>query len=386
MYLKSERMQRLSTRLAFLATGMAMSVWAALVPFAKTRMNLESGRLGLLLLGLGIGSLIVMPLTGRWVARRGCRDVILAGGVATCLVLPVLALAASPLMLALALLLFGASVGALDVAMNVQAVIVERAHGTPLMSGFHGLFSVGGFVGAAGMSLLLWAGADPLLSCVVVTACIGVALGVAAPHLLEVRSARTTQPPFALPHGTVIAIGLVCFVLFLAEGAMLDWSGLLLTTEGGFTTDQGGLGYATFAVAMTVGRLSGDRTIRRWGKKRVLLASAVGTAAGFFTVVLAPSPSVSLAGFLLIGSGAANIVPLMFTAAGDQRDMPAGAAIGAVTTMGYAGIVIGPPIIGFVARASSLHWAFGALGCATLLVTASSRVVNAAAKPTAKPG
>jgi len=368
-------MQRLSTRLAFLAAGTGMSAWAALVPFAKTRMDLDPAELGLVLLCLGMGSLIAMPIAGRLTSRFGCRVVILSSGVIASLVLPSLAIAPIPLLLAIALLLFGAAIGTLDVSMNIQAVIIEKKHGTPLMSGFHGLFSVGGFIGAGGMALMLSAGLRPLMACVLMTAVVVGSLCVAAPHLSRAAAAAERKSPaFAVPHGPVIFLGIVCFVVFLAEGATLDWGALLLTINGGFTPDQGGLGYAVFAIAMTVGRLTGDRAIRRWGRKRVMTLGGLSAAAGFFTATLAPASEIALAGFLLIGVGASNIAPILFTAAGRQQHMPAAAAISAVTTLGYAGILAGPALIGFVARATSLRMAFGGLGCAMLLVAGSFRL------------
>jgi predicted MFS family arabinose efflux permease len=367
---------RRSTRLAFLAAGIAMSAWAALVPFAKARMELEEAQLGLLLLCLGIGSLAAMPLTGLLASRFGCRPVILVSGVLGCLVLPLLSLAPTPLLQGVALLAFGAAIGALDVAMNIQAVIVEKEQGGALMSGFHGLFSVGGFAGAGGMALLLGLGLTPTLACVVVAAVAALALVLAAPNLLHTTPAAERDTPFfVMPHGAVILIGGLCFLIFLAEGAVLDWSAVFLTGVGGMAADQGGLGYAVFAVAMTAGRLTGDRIVRRWGGTRVLLAGGLATAAGFFTVVLAPVPAVALLGFLLVGLGASNIVPVLFTAAGNQKDMPVGLAVSAITTIGYAGILAGPALIGFVSHAVGLHLAFAGLGLAALLVAASARLL-----------
>ena len=152
---------------------------------------------------------------------------------------------------------------------------------------------------------------------------------------------------------------------------MLDWSALLLTS-GGLSAAQGGLGYAAFSVAMTIGRLTGDKVVTRFGGKRVMFIGGLFAAAGFFVAVFSPNPFVALLGFVLIGLGASNIVPILFTAAGRQKDMPSGLAISAVTTIGYAGILAGPALIGFVAHASSLHMAFAGLGCAMLLITASA--------------
>jgi len=364
--------QRVSTRLAFLAAGMAMSAWAPLVPYAKERMGLEQAELGVLLLCLGVGSLVAMPLTGVLASRFGCRLVILLSGLLTCLTLPLLALVPSPILLAITLFSFGAAIGTLDVSMNIQAVIVEKNQGGSLMSGFHGLFSVGGFVGAGTMTFLLWSGLGILWSSVIVAGLVAMALLIADPNLLRTpEAAERDGPLFVLPHGTVIFIGILCFIIFLAEGAMLDWSALLLTS-GGLSAAQGGLGYAAFSVAMTIGRLTGDKVVMRFGGKRVMFIGGVFAAAGFFVAVFSSNPFIALLGFILIGLGASNIVPILFTAAGRQKDMPSGLAISAVTTIGYAGILAGPALIGFVAHASSLHMAFAGLGCAMLLITASA--------------
>ncbi|AIY40690.1 Putative membrane protein [Collimonas arenae] len=364
--------QRTATRLAFLSAGLAMSAWAPLVPYVKARLGVGEAELGLLLLCLGVGSLLAMPVTGMLAARLGCRRVILAAGMLACLILPCLSLAASPSQLGIGLFFFGAAIGSLDVAMNVQAVMVEKVSGGAQMSGFHGMFSVGGFVGAGGMALLLWLGLSPLWSSAIAAVVVAVALMTAAPHLLREPESAGRGALFVLPHGTVIFIGVLCFIVFLVEGAILDWSALFLTATRGLDASKGGLGYAAFAIAMTCGRLTGDRIVRRFGGKRVLLLGGLCAAGGFFVAVSASNAAVALIGFVLIGLGASNIVPILFSAAGKQSAMPSSLAIAAITTIGYAGILAGPALIGFVAHASSLNIAFSGLGCALLLVAASA--------------
>ena len=354
-----------------------MSVWAPLVPLAKLRLGLGEGQLGLLLLCLGAGSLLAMPSTSFMTARLGVRPVVLCSGALVCLFLPCLAVAPTPLLLGCALFGFGAAIGTLDVAMNIQAVEVEKTSGGALMSGFHGLFSVGGFLGAGSMALLLWLGMSAPAASVVLAVSVGAVLAGASPGLLREPDAQVRDAPiFVVPHGAVILIGGLCFLCFLAEGAILDWSALLLT-EGraaGASAGQGGLGYAAFAIAMTFGRLTGDKVVGKLGGQKVLLLGGLCAAGGFFCTVLASSVPGMLAGFVLIGLGASNIVPILFTAAGNQRAMPASLAIGAITTLGFAGILAGPAAIGFVAQAASLPLAFAGLGCAMLLIAASARL------------
>jgi predicted MFS family arabinose efflux permease len=348
---------RLSTRLSFLVAGLVMASWAPQVPYAKARLGLNESAFGLLLLCLGIGSVLAMQVTGAVVARVGSRPIVLISGVGLCLTLPWLAYAGSTTSLAACLLLFGASIGSIDVAMNVHAVEVERAAAEPLMSGFHGMYSLGGLVGAAGGTALLSSGLRPVTAAGVAAFAAAVLLLMAAPGLLRSKSAQGT-PLIAIPRGIVILIGALAFVAFLTEGAILDWSALLLTGSFGVPAAQAGIGYALFSVAMAFGRLTGDRIVKRLGQQRTLLYGGLVVTAGFVLLLSLPSAWVASGGFLLIGLGAANLVPILFSTAGRQSAMSPALAIASMTTLGYAGILIGPAAIGFIASVSSLRAAF----------------------------
>jgi MFS family permease len=356
---------RLSTRLAFLATGLALSCWAPLVPFAKARLGVDEGQLGLLLLCLGFGSILAMPITGMLCARLGARPMILLGGIGAGLLLPALAFANSPPALAAALLGFGASIGTLDVAINAHAVEVEAAARRPLMSGFHAQFSIGGFVGAGGMTLLLSLGVAPLPSALCAGVLTLVIIGCASGGLLRIRPAGS-EAAFAFPKGVVLLIAGLTAVTFLIEGAILDWSALLITSKNIVPASQGGVGYMLFSAAMTVGRLFGDATVARLGARRMLIVGGLLAVIGFVVLLAVPLRPIAMAGFLLIGLGASNLVPVLFSAAGRQRTMPPALAIAAITTTGYAGILAGPAAVGFVAQAVGLtasFWLLAALMC-----------------------
>jgi predicted MFS family arabinose efflux permease len=361
--------QQHATRAAFFVPGFAIACWGPLVPFVKVRAGLDDATLGMVLLCLGLGSLVAMPLSGVLAARHGCRPVMLSTVVMMVLALPLLALAATPLTIALVLLAFGAAIGAMDCVMNIQAVAVERESGRSMMSGFHAFYSIGSLVGAAGMTLLLSAGASALMATCAIA--IGTAL-VTASSVRYWRSERAVQqgPALALPRGIVIAIGAVCFVTFLAEGSMLDWSALFLHEIRGVDVAHAGWGFVAFNLAMTLTRLLGDRVVDRLGARAVLAGGSLACA-GFLLATLAPRLELALAGYALVGIGCANIVPVMFTLAGRQTRMPESVAIPAVTTMGYAGVLLGPAAIGFVAQHWSLPGAFilvtAALACATFV-------------------
>ncbi|QJI11028.1 MFS transporter [Pseudomonas sp. ADAK22] len=351
------RLEQMSTRIAFFIAGFGIAAWAPLVPYAKARAQLNEGTLGLLLLCLGVGSIIAMPVAGALASRFGCRRVLTGGTIMICLALPMLATVSSIPLLMAGLFLFGAGLGTVDSTVNLQAVIVERASGKTMMSGFHGLFSLGGIVGAAGVSGLLGLGLSPLQATLVVIVIVAVALLKAGPHLLPYGS-ESSGPAFAVPHGVVLFIGCLCFIVFLAEGAVLDWSAVFLSAERGLDEAYAGLGYAAFALTMTAGRLTGDAIVRRLGATRVIVIGGSLATAGMLLATLSPAWETALLGYALVGAGCSNIVPVLYTAVGKQKVMPEHIAVPAITTLGYAGILAGPAMIGFIAHGSSLSIAF----------------------------
>ena len=354
---KARAREQIATRAAFFIPGFVIACWAPLVPFAKDRAQLDDGSLGMVLLCLGLGSLFAMPLSGVLAARFGCRAVMLATVVLMVLTLPLLALAPTQVTIGLVLLAFGAAIGAMDCVMNIQAVAVERESGRSMMSGFHAFYSIGSLAGATGVTLLLSVGVSAL----------GAALAVAVGAVLVTfgsntfwRSERVAQSgaAFALPKGIVIVIGAVCFVSFLAEGSMLDWSAVFLHEVRGVDVAHAGWGFVAFNLAMTVTRLFGDRLVDQLGRSKAVLVGGLLACGGFLLATLVSSFPVALVGYALVGIGCANIVPVMFTLAGMQTRMPESVAIPAVTTMGYAGVLLGPAMIGGIAQHWSLPGAF----------------------------
>ena len=369
------RLQQMSTRVAFFIAGFGIAAWAPLVPYAKARAGLDEGTLGLLLLCLGVGSILAMPMAGMLSTRFGCRRVAVGGTLLICAALPLLATVSAVPALMAALFMFGAGLGTVDSTVNLQAVIVERASGKTMMSGFHGLFSLGGIVGAAGVSALLGLGISPLGATLVVVLVLIAALFKAAPHMLPYGS-ESSGPAFAVPHGIVLFIGGMCFIVFLAEGAALDWSAVFLVQERGIATAYAGLGYAAFALTMTVGRLTGDTLVHRLGATRVIVCGGLLAAGGLFLATFAPDWEVALVGYAMLGAGCSNIVPVLYTAVGKQTVMPESIAVPAITTLGYAGILAGPAVIGFIAHGSSLSFAFGLWALLLVAVAIGGKVLK----------
>lgn len=363
---------RLATRIAFFVAGMS-SIWAPLVPFAKANVGADEAQFGLILLCLGIGSLVAMPITGVLAARAGAKPIILFGGFGMALALPMVIFPTSGWYLAGALFLVGATVGSLDVSMNIHGARIEELEKRPLMSGFHAFFSVGGFFGASLCTGLLAYGFTPSFTALCGGAIAFVLMLFASSRFLR---AKAHEPePFVLPRGVVLLLALLTGILFLVEGAMLDWGALVLIERNITEAETAGLGYMVFSIAMVLARLNGDRLVGYLGQFRILFFGGLLTAIGLGVIVAASGQTVALTGFLLVGLGASNVVPVLFSLAGRQKIMPPGLAIASISIVGYAGILLGPALIGFAAKLTSLPLAFLALAALMTMLPLTAKIV-----------
>lgn len=367
--------ERDSTRVAFLIAGFGMASWAPLVPFVKERAALSEGQLGLLLLLLGAGSFLAMPIAGYLSNRVGCRIPITVGALLIAVALPALSLADNVGVLGLALFLFGIGLGTVEVVANLQAILVEKAFSRAMMSGFHGMWSVGGMLGALFVSMLLWVGASPVAAMAVVTAVILVLLLSYGAGLLPFAGEKT-QKVSAFPRGIVLVLGALNFLVFLAEGSVLDWGAVFLSSQLNTEHAYAALGYSAFAVAMTICRLKGDRIVDALGGRRVMLYGGVLASIGFVVIVSAPYTWLAILGFFLVGVGSSNIAPILISAAGRQTVMSTNAAVASMTAIGYSGVVVGPALIGFLAELYSLQVAFAAISGMFVLVAMGSRLIR----------
>jgi predicted MFS family arabinose efflux permease len=361
----------------FLICGTLTGSWAPQVPLARIRLGLDDGVLGLTLLGLGAGAMVAMPLAGFLAARVSSRLITILGGLVICLSLPLIILAPDALLMGLGLFLFGAATGSMGVAMNVQATAVEARLARPMMSSFHGMFSVGGLLGAGGTSLLLGFGITPLTAALIVSALMLALLASQAGSMLPPeRGHPRGRLRLSLPRGLVLVLGLMTFVLCQAEGAVLDWSAVFLHEARGQDPAVAGLGYAVFAVAMAVMRVTGDGITSRFGGETVVRLGSALAAIGFLLAILAPWPVAGLVGFALVGVGAANVVPVLFSTAGRVPGTESGLAISTIATFGCCGILAGPAAIGFVADHLSLPLALGLVAALLVATAAAARVVR----------
>lgn len=365
-----------ATRLAFFIAGFALACWAPLVPFAQARMHADAAMLGTILLCLGFGAVIGMPLASVLSGRAGTKPVIIASGVGLLVTLPLLAMLHTPLSLGVCLALFGASIGAIDVAANIHGIEVQQLADTPLMSGFHGMYSLGGLAGASGMAALLWAGSSVTQAAVLAAIVVLLCLLLAVSGFLMTK-VRESHPLFVVPRGCVITIGVLLFMIFLAEGAMLDWSAILLTQYKQVALSEAGSGYAAFAIAMAVSRMVGDSLVARFGERATLVAGFIITALGIMATAWASSYFGVMLGMVVAGFAAGNIVPALFNLAGRQRAMPTQLAVAAVSMMGYLGVLAGPGVIGHAAQhvglISAFHGVAILVGLMVLLVPGVTR-------------
>ena len=369
------RAEQHSTRLLFLLAGFSAAAWASLVPVAKAATGVNEGELGLVLLCLGIGSLLVMPVSGVVSTRHGCRKVLMVCGVALCACLPLLASVQNVFTLAAALFFFGAMIGTFDCVMNIQAVIVERDSKRPLMSGFHGFFSLGGLLGAATTSTIMDLGVSPFATVSSIALAGVLLLMLIRRHVLPYGN-PAEGPPFALPRGEVLFLGMLCMTVFLVEGSMMDWSAVMLTENHGMPVAQAGYGFAAFSLTMTFGRLTGDRIVARVGRRSVVTVGGLLAMGGILLATLVPLWQAALLGYAMVGLGCSNIVPVLFTAVGRQTSMPQSVAVPAMSTLGYAGVLAGPAAIGFIAHHSSLPMAFLLVAALMLFVAISGRFLK----------
>lgn len=356
------RWQQWAAKALFFVGGFGCASWAPMVPMLKARLALTEDVLGMLLLCVGVGSLLTMPLSGAAAGKWGCRRVLVTTGIFYGMVLVLLSMVQSVYMLVPLVLLLGALMGTVDVVVNVLAVIVEKKSGKRLMSGMHAFWSIGGFAGAGIFSVWLSAGLNHFQAALIAWGIILVLLAVFRPHLMTTGGEKRDGSILAIPRGIVIFIGMVAFVSFLVEGAVMDWGGVFLTSVKHFDMSMAGVGFTVFSAAMLIMRLTGDWVVNRLGGGVVTIGGAVLAGAGFVLLIAAPVAWLLYVGFFIIGIGSANIVPVFYSLMGKQKVMPVNQAVSAVSTLGYLGILMGPAVIGFVANSTSLYVSFGLLG------------------------
>ncbi|PJE95092.1 MFS transporter [Streptomyces carminius] len=378
MPISSTRRARRSTAAVFTLHGAVAGGFATRIPWIREQLDLSAGQLGLALAFPAIGASLAMPLAGRVVHRLGTRAATRVLLVLWCAALALPALAPHPVALCAALFVFGATAGMADVAMNAQGVEVERRYGRSIMSGLHGMWSVGALLGSAVGVGAVHLGLDARIHLALAAAVLAAAAPAACRGLLDVRPAPDEEAPprFALPPRSALLVGVVGMCAVVAEGASMDWSGIYLREVTGASATVAAASFTAFACTMAAARLAGDAVVRRLGPVRTVRTSGVLATAGGLLVVAAPGPVAGVAGFALLGIGIAVVVPLCFAAAGHSGPAP-GQAIAGVATITYTTGLIAPTLIGTVAELASLRAAFGLVTAGTVVLVLAAGVLGA---------
>ncbi len=365
---------RWATSALFAANGFVMGAWAPQIPLLLQRYQISEAVLGLLILCLGLGAVGAMLFSGWLIARYGSRRVLVGFAVLVVPALPLVVLSPAVWVLALTMAYMGAVIGSMDVAMNANMIEVERGLRRAILSASHGFWSLGAFIGGGGGGFVVTQ-AGFLAQAFAGAGAVGVGCGAAARHLHEepvaVVSDTAPKKHALLPRDAALwLLGFMTMAAMVPEGAVLDWAAIYLSKEHGSSLTVAGLGFALFAGAMAVMRFAGDLIRNRFGAVRTMRGSGFVAAVGLMVAAVAPVDLLAIAGFTLAGVGIANLVPVLFSAAGNHPGLPSGIAVSTVTMLGYAGILVGPSVIGFVASHAGFRLTYATLALILLGVAA----------------
>jgi fucose permease len=367
----------------FLFCGIALSAWAPMVPYVKHHLSLSESEMGAMLLALGAGAIVMMPLSGWLISKTGSRSIVVFGSVITAISLPAILLADTVTLTALCLFIFGAGLGGIDIAINAHGIQIQNLSARPIMSSLHGLFSIGGLFGPLLVITLFEFQLSPPSVLGIISILLLIILGTQWKFLMSAQKEREVTrtyaqkneqekfSKFAWLNGRLLFLGGLCFIVFLSEGAVLDWSAIYLLDYKNSQENLAGLGYAAFSVAMAFMRLIGDRIVSKFPAKWIVVVGGLITASGFLIVITTPWFLTILIGFILVGLGAANIIPVIFSEGAHLKGVSSASALATITTLGYVGQLAGPAILGMVAELSTLSVAFASTGGLMLLVSIS---------------
>jgi MFS family permease len=370
------RMHRIAVSIFFFISGLTFASWASRIPDIKEKLQLTEAGLGSVLFALPVGLMCSLPLSGWLVSKFGSRKIVITAALIYPFFLLLLALASTTLQLVAGLFFFGLVANFLNIAMNTQAVGVEVLYGRSIMASFHGLWSLALFTGAAAGTFFLSGGISPFIHFVMIWIATLLLLVVSYKFLLSSHAdVKNKQPIFVLPDKHILLLGMIAFCCMICEGTMTDWSGVyfkkIVSAPPAYIT----LGYVAYSGTMATGRFLGDWCATKFGVNRMLQVSGTLIASGLLLAVFFPSLIMATFGFFLVGFGVSSVVPIAYGLAGKSTTMTPGMALSAVSTIGFLGFFIGPPMIGFIAQASSLRWSFALialLGMGTSLL--ASRV------------
>jgi MFS family permease len=364
---------RIAVKIAFFLNGFVYANWVSRLPRIQEQYQADNGTIGIVLLAMSFGAAAAMPFTGWLIIRNGSRMVSLSSLLIFCALVPFISFMPGIWSLIILYILIGISTGMLDVAMNAQAVMVERAYNKPIMTSFHAFFSIG-------MALGAWCGAlftdlriELSQHLIIVCALSLLFVMWVRRNLIEDKpdiSAVSEGPLFRLPNKALLSVGIIAFCCMMGEGAISDWSVNYMENIALSPKTVAPIALSAFATAMTLGRLFGDRFRSRWGDTKLIVYGGLISLSGLALALIVPTPYVAITGFFLVGTGLSTIVPITYSIAGNAKDLPSGVGLAMVTTVGYSGFLFGPPIIGFLADTWNLRIALLVIAILFVIMTA----------------
>jgi MFS family permease len=367
---------RIAVGAMFFMAGLSFSSWASRIATIQQTMELSDAALGAVLFSLPVGLMCSLPFSGWIITKIGSRKLLISALLVYAIALVTLGLAQNTFQLIICLVCFGFSSNAVNISVNTQAVATEELYKKPIMASFHGLWSLAGFTGAGVGTFMIANGIAPYRHFLVMLVVIFIGVIIAARYLKDDKVA-SAGPVFVMPDRSLIKLGVIAFCSMICEGAMFDWSVIYFKKVVLAPTALVGIGFTAFMFTMAGGRFVADWFAHRFGLKRTLQVSGTLTAIGLLIAVAFPYVYSAMAGFLLVGVGVSSVVPMVFSAAGKSKTMQPGVALAAVSTIGFMGFLVGPPVIGFIAGIATLRASFiliAAMGVSVVVVSTKAKL------------
>ena len=366
----SNKVYRFAVASLFFLQGICFATWASRIPSIQQNLHLSDGALGLVLFALPAGSMLALPLSGWLVTKFGSKTVVINTMIIYAALLILIGVASANLQLIIVLVLFGMAGNTANIAMNTQAVGVEAKYGRNIMASFHGLWSLAGFTAAGIGSYMIGNGIIPFHHFIIIAAFTVLALAIVFQYLLPNEQKTVTgNKLFVMPDKSLVTLGILAFCCMMCEGAMFDWSGIYFKKVVGAEKAWIGAGYTAFMFTMAAGRFIGDWVAGQLGFTRTIQISGLLITAGLAIALIFPYLAPAITGFFLVGLGVSSVIPLVYSRAGRSKKLSPGLALAAVSTIGFFGFLVGPPVIGVIAGISSLRASFAIIALMGLGVT-----------------
>jgi MFS family permease len=357
---KTPRQLRIGAAIFFFISGFGYSTWASRIPTIKQQLHLNDAQLGTVLFAMPIGLMLTMPITSRLLTHYSSRVIMLSGTLFFSVILALIGFSNSMLQLLIMLFCFGSARNLMTLSINTQGVAVQALYSKSIMATFHGIWSMAGFAGAAVGLLMVYFNVAPAYHLTIVSVSLIIAsLYFIKDTVYQKPIPQSGKPVFSLPDKHLLKFSLICFACMACENTMYDWSALYFQKEVNPDKTIATAAFVIYLVAMTTGRLFGDRLVTKSGINKVLKYSGLFIFCGLFIAVALPFTITAGLGYILVGFGVSCIVPMIFSLAGKSKNMSSSSALASISTVGYLGFVLVPPMVGYIAQAASLRWSFG---------------------------